>query len=165
MSRQDAPRAALLRAEEADGLLQSAEGKREVGEICAALGTDGWHALHGVSIGRGNIDHILVGPGGIFTIRLNSHRGRIPIDRIDPKMFVQAYAEKRLLEELTGRDVQALLVFSRAHLVGLLPAKRRGVTILPARMLRHYFKRRRPVLDAPEATRLHARLAATLPAG
>jgi hypothetical protein len=136
-----------------------------VGAICAELKADGWYAIHDVSLGHGNVDHILIGPGGIFTIETKSHRGRILIDRIDPRMLKQAYAEKKLLERITGLDVQPLLVFSRAYLVGSVPAQRRGITILPARLLRHYFSRRRPVIETTEAERLHAQLAAALPNG
>lgn len=154
-----------LYSEQAGRWLRGAEGERAVGAICAELEAEGWHAIHDVSLGRGNVDHVLVGPGGIFTIETKSHRSQIPIDHIDPKMLKQAYAEKKLLERITGHDVQPLLVFSRAHLVGAVPAQRRGVTILPARTLQHYFSRRRPVLDAAQAERLHAQLALALSTG
>lgn len=145
-----------------DRWLRGAEGERRVGAALAELTADGWMALHGVSLGRGDVDHILIGPGGIFTIETKSHRGRIPIDRIDPRMLKQAYAEKKLIERITGMEVQSLLVFSRAWLIGSVPAQRKGVTILPARMLGHYFSRRRPVLTAERAEQIHNQLAQAL---
>jgi hypothetical protein len=153
-----------LYSDRAGRWLRGADGERAVGSICAELEADGWHAIHDVSLGRGNVDHILLGPGGIFTIETKSHPGRIPIDRIYPKMLKQAYAEKKLVERITGREVQGLLVFSRAYLVGSVPAQRDGVTILPARMLRGYLSRRRPVLGPEEAAEIHTRLAASLSA-
>jgi len=143
--------------------LQGAEGEREVAAVLAQLKTDGWQALHDISLGGGNIDHILVGPGGIFTIETKSNRGRIGLDHIDPKMFKQAYAQKKLLERITNLDVHPLLVFSQAYLVGSVPAQRKGVTVLPARMLQHYFSRRRPTLETNEANKLYTRLSAALP--
>lgn len=148
---------------QSDRWLRGAEGERAVGAICTELEADGWHAIHDVALGHGNVDHILVGPGGIFTIETKSHRGRIPIDRIDPRMLKQAYAEKKLLERITGLDVQPLLVFSRAYLVGSVPAQRRGVTILPARMLEHYFSRRRPTLEPSRVEQVYTRLTNALP--
>lgn len=145
-----------------DRWLRGAEGERRVGAALAELTADGWMALHGVSLGRGDVDHILIGPGGIFTIETKSHRGRIPIDNIDPKMLKQAYAEKKLIERITGMEVQPLLVFSRAWLIGSVPAQRKGVTILPARMLGHYFSRRRPVLTADRTEQIHGHLARAL---
>jgi hypothetical protein len=153
-----------LYSDQAGRWLRGAEGERVVGEVCAELKGNGWHAIHDVSLGHGNVDHILVGPGGIFTIETKSHPGHIPIDHIDPKMLKQAYAEKKLLERITGLDVQPLLVFSRAYLVGSVPAQRGGVTILPARMLEHYFSRRRPVMAAEHADQVHRRLAIALSA-
>jgi hypothetical protein len=142
--------------------LRGAEGERQVGAALVELTADGWMALHDVSLGRGNVDHILIGPGGIFTIETKSHRGNIPIDHIDPRMLKQAYAEKKLIERITGMEAQPLLVFSRAWLVGSVPAQRKGVTILPARMLGHYFSRRRPVLTTDKAEQIHIRLARAL---
>src|SRR3954471_1933381 len=141
---------------------RGAEGERQVGRALADLTVDGWMALHDISLGHGNVDHILVGPGGIFTIETKSHPGKIRIDSIDPRMLKQAYAEKKLIERITGMQVQPLLVFSRAFLIGSVPAQRRGVTILPARMLAHYFSRRRPILTPDEAEQLHIRLAQAL---
>lgn len=114
--------------------------------------------LHGVWLGRGDIDHVLVGPGGIFTVETKSHRGRIPVDRIEERMLRQAYAESKVLEKVSGLDVQPLLVFSEAWLVGSMPARRRGVTVVPGRMLGGYLTRRRPTLDAGEVTEIAERL-------
>lgn len=138
---------------------QGAKGEEVVGAVLAELTEKGWLAIHDVSFGRGNIDHVLVGPGGLFAIETKSHRGRIPIERLDPKMLGQAYAEKKTLETITGMEVQSLLVFSQAYLVGRVPAKRRGVTVLPARMLAWFLSRRRPTMSAEEARAIHARLA------
>lgn len=151
-----------LYSAQADRWLRGAEGERAVAAVLAKLENDGWLALHDVSLGRGNVDHVLVGPGGIFTIETKSHSGRIPVDRIYPKMLKQAYSHKKLLENVTGLNVQPLLVFSRAYLVGHVPAKRQGVTVLPARMLPHYFSRRRPVLEASQSDSVYQRLTAVL---
>ncbi len=136
---------------------RGAAGERKVGATLEGLGPD-WHVLHDIYLGRGNIDHIVVGPGGTFTVETKSHRGRIAVDRIDEKMMSQAYAEKKLLEEITGLKVEALLVFSEAYVVGSVPAHRRGVTVIPERMLAGYFERRRPKITSAEAADIAARL-------
>jgi hypothetical protein len=114
--------------------------------------------LHGVELGRGDIDHVLVGPGGTFTVETKSNRGRIPVDHIDPSMLSQAYAESKVLEKVSGLDVSALLVFSEAYLVGSVPAFRRGVTVLPARMLAGFIERRAPKLGPDEVSEIATRL-------
>jgi hypothetical protein len=146
-----------LRDPEADRWARGARGERKVGATLEALGDD-WHVLHDISLGHGNIDHILVGPGGTFTIETKSHKGRIPVDRIYDHMLTQAYAESKLLEKISGLEVEPLLVFSDAYLVGSVPAHRRGVTILPARILPRFIARRRPKLTEAEAADIAARL-------
>jgi Nuclease-related domain len=85
---------------------RGAHGEEHVGEILDGLRDDGWFAIHDVSTGRGNIDHILIGPAGIFTIETKSHPGRINADRIDSRMLKQAYAEAKIAERITGRRLQ-----------------------------------------------------------
>jgi Nuclease-related domain len=138
---------------------RGAEGEEAVGAILEGLAADGWHVLHDVTFGRGNIDHIAIGPGGVFTVETKSHGGKIPVDQLDPKMLSQAYAEKKTLEERTGIEARPLLVFSRAYLIGSVPANRQGVTILPARMLPGFFARQRPEMSTEQAREVHDRLA------
>jgi hypothetical protein len=145
--------------------LRGGRGEQAVGAILDGLAGEGWHVTHDVSLGRGNVDHVLVGPGGIFAVETKSHRGRIAVDRLPPKMLKQAYAEKKLLEAITGLAVEPLLVFSDAWLVGSVPARRQGVTVLPARLLPFFISRRRPTMSVGEARALHERLAAALGQG
>ena len=123
------------------------------------LATSGWHVIHDVSFGRGNIDHVLVGPSGLFTIETKSHRGKVFISSLDQEMVSQAYAEKKTLETITGMPVRSLLVFSQAYLVGRVPAYSRGVTILPARMLAGFFSRQKKAMSTEEAAAIYGRLA------
>jgi hypothetical protein len=74
-------------------------------------------------------------------------------DHVDP-----CYGEKKTLERITGMEVQALLVFSHAYVIDKVPTKRRGVTILPARMLAWYFSRQRPTMSVEEADQIYDRL-------
>ncbi len=151
-----------LYSRQVDRWLQGAKGERDVAALLSQLEADGWQALHDVSLGRGNVDHVLVGPGGIYTIETKSNRGQIGVDRIQPAMLKQAYAQKKLLERITGLDVEPLLVFSQAWLVGSVPTRRKGVTVLPARMLQHYISRRRPTLQAEQANRIYGQLVVAL---
>jgi hypothetical protein len=137
----------------ADRAARGAEGERKVGAILEAF-APAWQVLHGVWLGRGDIDHVLVGPGGTFTIETKSRRGQIAVDRIDERMLRQAYAESRLLKKVSGLDAVPLLVFSEAYLEGSVPAHRHGVTVLPARMLAGFIERRRPVLGPAQVTEI-----------
>jgi Nuclease-related domain len=145
-----------------DRWLQGAEGEELVGGILSGLEAEGWYVTHDVSLGRGNVDHVLVGPGGIFAVETKSRKKPISVDRLPQRMLTQAYAEKKLLERITGLEVQALLVFSQAYLIGSVPTRRRGVTVLPARMLTGFLSRRRPTLSTERAREIHEHLALAL---
>ncbi|MFP7761373.1 nuclease-related domain-containing protein [Marisediminicola sp. LYQ134] len=56
---------------------QGALGELEVGRMLAAL-PDDYTVFHSVPVGTGraDIDHLVVGPGGVFTINTKHHRGR-----------------------------------------------------------------------------------------
>ena len=141
---------------------RGAEGEEAVGAILEELSGQGWNAIHDVSLGRGNVDHIAIGPGGVFTIETKSHRGRRSVDRIDRDMLKQAYAQKKLLERITGLEVEPLLVFTQAWLVGSVPTRQRGVVILPGRMLAGYLARREPTIHPERASQIYEQLAAAL---
>lgn len=49
-------------------------GERHVAEMLEELKVHGYYVIHDVSCGRMNIDHVLVGPGGIFTIETKMAR-------------------------------------------------------------------------------------------
>jgi nuclease-like protein len=135
---------------------RGAEGEEEIGHVLEGLG-DGWFTLHDLDTGRGNIDHVVIGPGGLFTIETKSHGGRISVDRIDQRMLRQAYAQRKWLEGVTGHEVEALLVFSAAYLDRPL-SRRRGVLVLPGRLLVKHLAGRAQVLARGEAAAIHRRL-------
>ena len=141
---------------------RGALGEEHVGAIIDSLRPDGWLAIHDASTGRGNIDHVLVGPGGLFTVETKAHHGRIDPLRLDPRFLKQAYAEGKVVEGVTGLAVEPLLVFSHAYLIGCAVSRRNGVTILPARMLRRYLANGPQGIPSARVADVYARLAAAL---
>jgi hypothetical protein len=113
-------------------LKQGAEGEKAVGQFLERLRESGYHVFHDL-IGSGfNVDHVLIGPAGVFTIETKTWskpvRGEAKIvfdgERLiaadhkpDRKPVVQARAQsswlKALLSESTGRnfDVFPVVVF------------------------------------------------------
>src|SRR5271166_1605835 len=140
---------------------RGASAEEHVGELLDQLARDEWRVIHDATLGRGNMDHILMGPGGVFTIETKSHPGPVRVSRVHGATLRQVLAERRAIEEITGMDVEALLVFSRAWVDKPL-ARRKGVRVLPARMLIGYLKRSRPVLSREEVERAHSKVAAAL---
>jgi hypothetical protein len=62
--------------EDAHPWFSGALGEREVGAALSRL-PQGWSAFHAVPVGSGeaDVDHLVVGPGGIFVITTKHHRG------------------------------------------------------------------------------------------
>ncbi|MFW2513699.1 nuclease-related domain-containing protein [Demequina sp. SO4-13] len=57
---------------------KGAEGEEYVGAKLDKLRDRGCHVLHSVPVGKGesDIDHIVIGPGGVFTINSKMHSGK-----------------------------------------------------------------------------------------
>ena len=141
---------------------RGATGEEQVGGLLDELADGEWRVMHDVTLGHGNVDHILVGPAGVFTVETKSHPGPVYVRRVHGRTLSQAQAQRRAIEEVTGVSVEPLLVFSRAW-VDRPMARRKGVRVIPARMLRGYLSRGRPPrLSAEEIERVKRLLEAAL---
>jgi hypothetical protein len=58
---------------------QGAEGERATAKALRRIVRDGWTLVHDVDTGRGNIDHILVGPPGVFVLESKNLNGTITV--------------------------------------------------------------------------------------
>src|SRR5438132_10281710 len=119
---------------------RGATAEEHVGGLLNGLSWWEWRVIHDASLGRGNIDHILVGPPGVFTVETKSHPGPVRVGRLHGATLRQAQAQQRALERIVGRPVEPLLVFSNAWVDRPL-ARRKGVRVVPARMLLSYLVR------------------------
>jgi hypothetical protein len=141
---------------------RGAAGEEHVGALLAGL-REGWEALHDVSLGRGNVDHIVLGPGGVFTIETKSNPGPVRVGSLHGGALAQAQAERRLVERVTGVHVEPLLVYSRAWVDRPL-TRRRGVRVVPAGMLLAYVSRQPERLTGADVERARERLVGAMAA-
>jgi hypothetical protein len=53
------------------------EGERAVAKVLARLGLS-WHILHSIQVSKSgtDIDHLVIGPGGVFSINTKNHLGK-----------------------------------------------------------------------------------------
>jgi Nuclease-related domain len=116
---------------------RGARAEESVGALLDELDVHGWQIFHDAALGHGNVDHIAIGPGGIFTIETKSHPGPIRVRRIHGGTLSQAGSHSEALERVTGLRAEPLLVYSRAW-VDRPFARRGGVRVLPAQMLERY---------------------------
>ena len=142
-----------------------ADGEETVGARLEKLRADGWQLLHSVPIGnRGSdIDHVLVGPGGIYTINTKTHPdGKIWVGRTTVMVngHKQPYLRNsrfeadrtaKLLSAAVGWQVEVTpaLVFLTGTFIPQVTIKDKpdGVIILDRLDLPRYFRRRQPQLD------------------
>jgi hypothetical protein len=75
--RVDPANGAVVIDDEATGWFRGVLGERRVAEILSPLGPS-WTVLHSVPVGRGtsDIDHVVIGPPGVFTINTKYSPGR-----------------------------------------------------------------------------------------
>jgi Nuclease-related domain len=140
---------------------RGATGEEQVGGLLDGLAGDGWHVIHDASLGRGNVDHILIGPAGVFTVETKSHPGPVKVGRVHGATLSQAQAQRKAIERVTGERVEALIVFSRAWVDKPL-ARRKGVRVTPARMLAGYLERRPATLSQEQVQVARERVAVAL---
>jgi Nuclease-related domain len=140
---------------------RGATGEEQVGELLDPFADEGWRVIHDASLGRGNVDHILIGPAGIFTIETKSHPGPVRVARVHGGTLSQAQAQRRAIERVTGIEVEPLIVFSRAW-VDRPMSRRKGVRVMPARMLVRYLDNLPATLSPQEIERAHTRVAQAL---
>jgi hypothetical protein len=114
------------------GLRQAVHGERAVGQFLERLREQGFHVFHDV-VGKGfNVDHVLIGPPGVFTIETKTWSkptktraevvfdgNKLKIGSLEPERdpIIQAKAQagwlRSLLAESTGKpfDVRPAIVF------------------------------------------------------
>jgi hypothetical protein len=57
-------------------------GERRTARLLGPLDRQGWAVLHDLAVpgSRANIDHLVIGPGGVFVIDSKQYRGRLQLD-------------------------------------------------------------------------------------
>lgn len=140
---------------------RGAAGEEHVGGLLDELTDDGWNIVHDASFGRGNVDHIVLSTAGVFTVETKSRQGPVRVRTIHGAILRQAQDQRETLERVTGERAEPLVVFSRAWVDKPL-ARRRGVRVLPARMLLAYLRRHANTLTPEQVEQAHTRIVAAL---
>ncbi|MDT0549316.1 nuclease-related domain-containing protein [Streptomyces lonegramiae] len=83
----------LGRRSEAYGWRKGLVGERRVGAELERLTCKGWRVLHSIPLPRDvDIDHLLIGPGGVFSVNTKYHRGaRVWVGDDSVKIGGQSY--------------------------------------------------------------------------
>jgi hypothetical protein len=138
---------------------RGATGERRTAHLLAPLQRQGWAVLHDLAIpgSAANIDHLVIGPGGVLAIDSKHYRGRLRLDAdgmVWHGRHLLVSALRRALWEADQADevlgiaditVAAIVAVHGASIPwGALQAD--GVTVVPARRLPDLLQALPPVL-------------------
>jgi len=158
----------LKRAKQAE---RGAIAEEKTGAILEEALPQGNFIIHDFDTGRGNIDHILVGPKGIFTVEVKSHRGTVTFDNgnllrdgepFEKDFLKQAWAECFVVREILAKweikkpSADPLIIFSNAFVKVRDGAK--GVAVTNLKFLPTLLERLPDRLTTAEAGRIINRL-------
>jgi Nuclease-related domain len=131
---------------------RGAMAEEHVGGLLDGLADEHWRVFHDAGLGHGNVDHIVIGPAGAFSVETKSHPGPVRASKVHGSILEQARAQARVLEAVTEINVEPLIVYSRAW-VDRPMTRRKGVRIVPARMLVGHLRGRPQRLSTAEVER------------
>ena len=147
-----------------------AQGEIEVGKILGRLPPE-WRVFHALPIGKAgaDIDHLVIGPGGIFTINTKHHRGKkiwiaersmMVNGQKQPYLRNSKFEATRVTKMLRERMPQLPLAQAVIALVspGSITIKKKpdAVNVLDANYLRRWLLKRPAVLEETDLVELAA---------
>lgn len=145
-------------------------GEIAVGRVLAGLGPD-WLVLHAVPVGAGStdIDHVLVGQAGVFTINTKNHSGQpvwvagqtlMVAGRKTRHLYSAAHEAARAAKLLTAAAGEPVDVTAVVALVApkslTIKAEPEQVKVLTERQLLRWLRGRPHVLDPDQVSRIAA---------
>jgi Nuclease-related domain len=97
---------------------QGAAGERRTARLLDPLERHGWAVLHDLAIpgSRANLDHLVIGPGGVFVIDSNQYRGRLRLDPLG-RLWHGRYPLAPALRAVSFEADQAALVVTDPDVV------------------------------------------------
>jgi hypothetical protein len=97
---------------------RGAAGERRTARHLAALERHGWAVLHDLAVpgSRANIDHLAIGPGGVFVIDSKQYRGRLQLD-LSGELWHGRYPLAPALRAVSFEADQAAQVLTDADVV------------------------------------------------
>jgi hypothetical protein len=132
---------------EATAWRRGAAGERRTARLLSPLERQGWAVLHDLAIpgGRANIDHVVIGPGGVFVIDSKQYRGRLQHDSsgrlwhgrypLAPALQAVEFEADQAAQILTDPDVVVPIVAVHGAQVPWGKVVVDGIPVVPARRL------------------------------
>ncbi|HYP23854.1 MAG TPA: nuclease-related domain-containing protein [Actinomycetota bacterium] len=146
---------------------KGAKGEEAVAKKLAELPAERWNAVHDRPLGEGrrNVDHVVVGRGGVFSVNAKNLSGKVVVkrnaflvnNRADKCLHVardEAVRVARLLTSATGEPVAVTPVIVVRCAALDIQAQPEGVHVISVHDVPQWFEAHGEVLDAPRVSRI-----------
>jgi Nuclease-related domain len=156
---------------EAQAWRRGADGERHLARLLDPLASQGWGVEHDLPV-RGataNLNHVVIGPPGIFAIDTRHYRGRLRLSRdgllwhgrtfLLPTLSATRSKADRLQDRVGAPDIAVVPIV--AVLGGMVPGGQvtsMGVTVVPARRLPGLLRSLPPTLTPQRARGVAAQI-------
>jgi hypothetical protein len=121
-------------------------GERRTARLLSPLERHGWAILHDLALpgSQANLDHLVIGPGGVFVIDSKQYRGQLQLDAsgrlwhrrypLAPALGAVSFEADRAAQVLTDPDVVVVVPIVAVHGVRVPWGKVivQGVPVVPA---------------------------------
>jgi hypothetical protein len=126
---------------------RGAAGERRTARLLGQLERHGWEVLHDLAVpgSRANLDHLAIGPGGVFVIDSKQYRGRLQLDPtgrlwhgrypLAPTLRAVSFEADRAAQVLADPQVVVPIVAVHGLQVPWGKVVIDGVPVVPARRL------------------------------
>jgi hypothetical protein len=127
---------------------RGAAGERRTARLLGPLQQEGWAVLHDLAVpgSRANLDHLVIGPAGVFVIDSKQYRGRLQLDPsgrlwhgrypLAPALRALSFEADQAAQVLTDPDVVVVPVMAvHGTQVPWGKVVMEGVPMVPARRL------------------------------
>jgi hypothetical protein len=146
---------------------RGAVGERRTARLLGPLERQGWAVLHDLALpgSQANLDHMVIGPGGVFVIDSKQYRGRLQLDPtgrlwhgrypLAPALGAVSFEADQAAQVLTDPDVvvRPIMAIHGAQVPwGKVVVQ--GVPVVPARRLRSMLHQLPAVLGPEQVTAL-----------
>jgi hypothetical protein len=156
---------------EAQAWRRGGAGERFVAQLLDPLAEQGWGVEHDLPVrgATGNLNHVVIGPPGIFAIDVRHYLGRLRLSRdgllwhgrtfLLPTLSATRSKADRLQDRIGAPDVWVVPIV--AVLGGMVPGRQvtsMGVTVVPARRLPDLLRSLPPTLTPERAREVAAQM-------
>jgi hypothetical protein len=140
---------------------RGAAGERRTARLLGSLERQGWAVLHDLAVpaSRANLDHLVIGPGGVFAVDSKQYRGRLQLDAsgrlwhghypLAPTVRAASFEADQAAQVLADPQVVVPVVAVHGAQVPWGKVVMDGVPVVPARRLPRML-RQLPAVLGPE---------------